>query len=281
MIANSQHLPPDIMAKLCLYLIFVFSFLLILFYGYIIVLQLKKYMNERKQKDGELELFKAIPSFIHFRRRIDHFIVLKNGDGRLNWTFDIEKNTENPISYMNIPILCEHLRGEMNPSVKSIIIEKLMVNNDVYDVTYLPQFIRYPFNENISSCRPTEIGCIRTPVNLPKGKSKASIKFTLLLKNVFSEAEIKEFVVVDIPYITEKLTVVVTHESDSCKIIPVYNNGHLIDAYSDHNLNIDMDEVAEQNKNIKSSNGTIVWKTGLPKLGYSYQINFQVKSGGE
>jgi len=128
------------------------------------------------------------------------------------------------------------------------------------------------FGKNADECRYAELGSIRVPTHL-ENKSKVEITMTVLLKGVFAEAKDGEFVVVDIPYLTEKFDLLITAEEGAIRVA----SNNFLDAYANNNsFNTDADEVASQKRKCTPYNGKFIWKTTYPKLGYRYVFKYYV-----
>lgn len=253
------------------YIIIIVGFISIpILYFYLAVAENK---NIKSTEEKELML-EAIPCLFVFKKRIDEFTILENGDGKLKWTFELERRSEKPVFHVDFPIFCEKIKGDTSNEVSVNILEVYVDQIDCKeDAEYVPQQLNYPFGKKQEECRLAELGSVRVPVHLQEGKSKAKVTMTLYMKNIFNELREKEYIIVDIPYVTEKLELYIAAENSAVKMSPI----SFLDAYANNNMyNTDPDEVAAQISKCTPYNSKFSWKTTYPKLGYRYQFKFSV-----
>lgn len=104
------------------------------------------------------------------------------------------------------------------------------------------------------------------------GKKEFDLEIHIKIKGLFKNFQSKEFIFVDIPYVTEKLEVEVK--------VPQGKNINIInpffEASEECSQNNDSAEISRQMSKCDINSERIQWKTQFPKLGYHYKIQFRV-----
>ena len=180
-----QKADPKVITNIALTLIIVGFLIVFLIYLNFFRLDIK----EIRKQNRSIDVLEAVPHLFAFNSRHDKYIVLENGDGRLNWTFQIEKITEKPIAKIEFPIFCEKLREvtERDPYKPSIKIEKLVVDRVecTQDAVYIPKILRVPIGDSKSKYRIAEQGSILVPVSLLDGKSRVNVSMSIYMEGIF------------------------------------------------------------------------------------------------
>lgn len=256
----------EIVKKLCLWLIILLSAVVILIYFYCAISELNDQYKVKKEQET---LQQVLPHLLFFSRRKDYFTVLPNGDGELLWSFHIIKEAEEPLQFLYFPVSFERNKDDFN--LKNMYVEIIRSTLDGK---------RCLANYNVKSVSheidlPMESGYIEVPVLLDMGKKEFDLEIYIKIKGLFKNFAIKEFVFVDIPYVTEKLEVKINVSSGyNINIINPF-----FEACEECSQNSDSAEISRQMSKCNIITDRIQWRTQYPKLGYHYKIQFRVTDG--
>lgn len=259
----------EIIRQLMVVISFAIIIIIVALYLTIAILELRDIKLQINENNNELELMNTIPYVFVFKNRTDTFTISEDGDAELEWDFEIEKETDESITFINFPILCERKDDDTNMDSVSVEVKKLIVNgNEQYNAKYELKSINIPKD----SKRSIEQGCVHVRLDSDTKKGAIfNVNIVLILKKVYYFVETEEFVVVDIPYITQNLTLNIVPKSSE-QIIEVVNN--FFNVHEVNGNNTDNDEKAKQCKKCITKNNGIIWKTEYPKLGYRYELSF-------
>ena len=182
----------------------------------------------------------------------------------------MEKETDN-IEFINLPVMCERKDNNTSMDFVSVTVKELCFNGEKRNnATYELKSI----NCGRENDRALEQGCVHVPLYSSARKGEIiRLKIILLFKDMFCEYRSNEFVIVDIPYITENMSLVVKPQSNS-KRIEVTNN--YFNVHEMNGENTDVEEQAKQRKNCLPDSNSLKWKTKYPKLGYRYVFSFKL-----
>ena len=252
-----------IVKKLCILLIILLSAIVILIYFYSAISELKEQYKVKKEQET---LQQVLPHLLCFSKRKDYFTILPNGDGELLWSFHIIKEAEEPLQFLYFPVSFERQKDDFD--FKNVYVEvirstldgkKCLANYNVKSVSHEIEL-------------PIESGYIEVPVLLDMGKKEFDLEISIKIKGLFKNFAIKEFVFVDIPYVTEELEVKVNASSGyNINIINPF-----FEASEECSQNSDSAEMSRQMSKCDIISNRIQWKTQYPKLGYHYKIQFRV-----
>ena len=228
------------------------------------------------------ELSKALPETFIFRDRKDSFVVTEEGDVYLTWRFEIERITNNSLSFISLPIICE--RKDKNEQDTPVHIESFLVNgkkqsNHQYEVLSVERFDR--FGKELE--RPLERGMIKIPLFTASHKGGIEkVELKVFFKGMFINYTEKEFAVIDVPYITKNISVSIEHANNNKWDINVIDN--FLDVREMNSNTYDVGELAKQLNNcliihdINRLKGEdidcLLWESDFPKLGYRYKLIF-------
>jgi hypothetical protein len=233
-------------------------------------------------KQTEYSLLKrAVPTLVTFERRTDRFCVRGNGDATLDWTFELRCDPKDHIEQLTFPIYGEVGPGG-NPPIK---VTKLLINGKPRDFSrvYEPHQRRHKLPEVESDTSPVpdaevlEFGILRVPVKLDKSHDECKVEMSFEFNLSVPEKDGDQFLV-DIPYITRNLTVVIASEGQYAVHRALRNDIRTVDAKAGLMLREDPDESNYANEHAWEDKGTLRWEMDLPKLGYQYVVNYRLES---
>ena len=300
----------DIIKTVFIVLLFLYAIIAICIFIHLACIELKYYSDKYNDMVNNNELSKALPETFTFRNRKDVFVVEKTGDAVLTWDFEIEKITNNNLSFISIPIVCEYVNEDQSEShnEENTLMEEdnTVVQNEVHDKidNENKNLMRHPIQiedfrvNGISQTnyqyihfstdynrvdRPIERGLIRIPLFTASTKGGIeNVTLRIRFKDMFHNFEKREFVIVDIPYITKRICVVIKHQDNTNYDINVIDN--YFDVREMYSNTFDAGEVARQLNNCSivhnesdnslSDNDYLLWESDFPKLGYRYTITF-------
>jgi hypothetical protein len=236
----------------------------------------------RKALAAADQVWRCVPMLVVFRRRYDRLEVLKNGDARLEWEFDLRTQPDIAISELTFPVFAEVDRN--NSQWQAVEIESIEVNRQQRQASgsLRPFERRYP--ESSSSQHRNmliEYYLLSVPVELDIGRSSCHVRVRMNFKGVFPKAlsignQDFEAFFIDIPFVTEFLSV--SLKSSECYVRkPSRPGGTTIDAISGLLETLDADESNAQSARCVQAGGELVWETDAPKLGYRYKFHFRLE----
>lgn len=250
----------------CFLLICVLSEVVVVIYLFCAVTELKE-QNKIKREQGYLQ--QVLPHLLFFSKRNDFFTVLPNGDGELLWSFHIIKEAEELLQFLYFPVSFERKKDDFNLErmYVKIIGSKLdgkncLANYNIKSVSHEMEL-------------PVELGYIEIPVLLDIGKKEFDLDIHIKIEGLFKNFETKEFVYVDVPYVTESLEVKISVSSGYN--INICNP--FFEACEEGSQNSDSAEISRQMSKCDIISDRIQWRTLYPKLGYRYKIQFRVLKG--
>lgn len=236
----------------------------------IAAIEFRENREQYKRTQKDIELFSVLPRLFVFKDRVDEFTVFDNGNAELEMNLKLEKETDN-IEFINLPVMCERKDNNTSMDFVSVTVKELCFNGEKRNnATYELKSI----NCGRENDRALEQGCVHVPLYSSARKGEIiRLKIILLFKDMFCEYRSNEFVIVDIPYITENMSLVVKPQSNS-KRIEVTNN--YFNVHEMNGENTDVEEQAKQRKNCLPDSNSLKWKTKYPKLGYRYVFSFKL-----
>lgn len=245
--------------KLCFWLIIVLSEIVILIYMYCAIEELKEQNNVKKEQEL---LLQVLPHLLFFLERKDLFTIMLNGDGELLWNFHIKKEVEGPIS-LYFPVSFERQESDFDEKNEYVTIVNSLLNGKKWSAKYTTKSIshkeKYPF----------ETGYIEVSLQSEK---EFNLELRIRIKGLFKNFQTKEFIFVDVPYVTEKLEVAIGASDDYG--LDVVNP--FFEASEGCSDNIDSPETISQVKDCYVTPTKIFWNCQYPKLGYHYRIQFRM-----
>jgi hypothetical protein len=234
----------------------------------------------RIKREAELTqmVLNALPTFYRMTRRQDRFVVGDTGSVTLHWDFDLEMDLEEPLRDILFPVFAEcHKPGEGHGS--AVVIDTLTVNGRSENVghCYSPKQIRAPFHGVTGGNEPSmEFGILKVPVDFVRGKGRCSIAVQMTIHNAFPNVLSKEFVIVDIPSITERLEVIIEGSAGYLVRPSDLVDDTILATVSTVEFR-DLAETHKQNRNWQVKNDSIVWNCEFPKIGYRYLVFFRIE----
>lgn len=119
-------LDAKIAKKLCLWLIFSLSAIVILIYFYFAISELRDQYKVKKEQET---LQQVLPHLLFFSKRKDLFtVLLPNGDGELFWSFHIIKEAEEPLQFLYFPVSFEREKNDFD--IKNTYVEIISATLD-------------------------------------------------------------------------------------------------------------------------------------------------------
>lgn len=229
---------------------------------------------ELKKREGIEE---SVPAVITMEKRIDKFCIKKDTSGIVDLHFEIKTVLEEPVREIPFPVYAEIKEDTyINSPVKLL---SLMVDGKKKSINdrYHPQEVRYPLGKKKDTTPVMEYGLLMVPAGLQKGISECTIDIRLELKGSFPNMHKQEFAIIEVPYITKYLEVVVEGE-DGLSIRGIPSPGQTVIAMPSNIDFKDQHESYQQDRNWRILDDKIIWACKYPKIGYSYVIWFEAES---
>ncbi len=265
-VLSFTKLNQKVVSIICVTLLIFLLFIIIYIYISDAIKDYKDLVNSDELKQEQLELLKAMPHLLAFSKRNDNFNVLKNGDGILKWHFHIKKETKEKLQYLYFPIVFE--LDDVNEKNSNVQIIESKINGEYCQAEYVFKSISLVDNGD-----PLETGYILVPTLLDIGKREFDLYLNIKIKKLFKRYDIKEFIIVDIPYITKEMKVTINVD-DGYNLKPITN---FLEVHESSANNFDAGEMHRQTSNCKINSESLVWEAEYPKLGYQYKISFQME----
>ena len=232
---------------------------------------IREFRAERKKLKFATLLTNTTPTFVSFTSREDLLTLRASGDATLEWHFELSVPQDILIPNLPIPIYTE-IDGSGDYDWDRISLESVEVNGEVQNGGQLSrQELRLAQVQD----RPSfQRWVLNVPVDLGKGKESCSLKILLTLRGVFPRAGDIETFYVDIPYLTESLTVTVC--APECRVREPIEIGAIHAASASMEAE-DAREAVSQSEKCRAVGPALVWKTAAPKMGYRYMLRFRVE----
>lgn len=270
LIANVKGITQEHLLNICYILLGIcISILLLLHFREVV-----KTWRKEKFQAGIIE---SVSSFVIMKKRKDVFRIKDNNSASLFWHFDIETNFEEPVRELTFPIYAEKSEDDKGNSVELVSL-RIDGNFESTHRCYRAQSLRQQYNgSNIVNGPIMEFGLLHVPVNLKKGISSCSVEIQLDINDAFPNLYDKEYVIVDIPYITRELEVEIHGEGDLLIKKPDSHDDHIIIAVPANTEQKDFLESNKQNNNWAIIGNKFIWETSYPKIGHRYSIYFRAE----
>lgn len=195
---------------ICITLLIFLLCIIILIYILDAVKDYKELINSDELNQEHLELLNAMPHLLVFSNRNDDFFVMKDGDGILNWHFHIKKETDEKLQYLYFPVIFE--LEDVDKKNSNVQILESKINGEHCQALYVFNSISLVDNSD-----PLEIGYIAVPTLLDVGKREFDLFLSLRIHKLFKRYMEKEFIIVDVPYITKEMKVTINADVN-CKL---------------------------------------------------------------
>lgn len=221
---------------------------------------------------------RSLSTLVRFVSRVDSVVIEDNERVKFSWLMRIECDPEDSIQELYFPINID-LDEEGRDLGRRVQVDSIVVNGEPKpaDKAYVPKQTRL-FCDPGESKYPMEYGIIRVPVGLGPSRRRVDVAVEMTLTACFPELETREFVLVDIPYVTRRLTVNVRAKAGMVQSVkgPL---GHEVEAWSQIMEVFDGADSSRRAPEVESFGDRIAWRSEFPKLGYRYKIWFRVPSG--
>ncbi len=236
----------------------------------------EKIRDSRNEMDDKWRAIDKVPSLVTFVDRTEKITVTDEGDGIFESHHIVEYTSDHKetIDQLHFPILLdlpERVEPGVNIEVLSISVEGTELPTDAYSTKEIRRAYQADTGTRIV---PQEYGIVKVPVTLNDQRSRANISVTIKLKSIFKARASRDYVIVDIPYVTKKLSVRICAENDKDAIrSPI---GERIEAICEMMDLKDKTEETYQLSNVSHGPKDIQWTTENAKIGYRYLLWFRV-----
>jgi hypothetical protein len=255
--------------------------LMVLLLALVATYVLGAYLSDLRRTAQSLEavevLRKAIPTLVTFKRREDTLVVHPNGDGVLTWEFELASNPDESISELTFPIYAEV--SSENPPPAPITVLLIEVDGRPRGIADAYSLVeeRIPKDRTDAPSEIIEYGLLRVPVDLERGRDSCHVRVQIKFASVFRHLFSRDPMFVDIPYLTERLTVSVNSTGYAVRRSPLAPDGNTVVAMSAMMHTVDQAETSFQTSLSRQRGSALVWETDAPKLGYSYKFWFRLE----
>jgi hypothetical protein len=230
-----------------------------------------------KEIRGRLNTLDTVPSLVSFLQRSDTIWVTDTYDGIFEWVFLVEYNSDadKGIHYLNFPVIAD-VAGKEGQAGDNVEVQSINVRGEpksCYGV-YTVKEIRtpHPFGgADVSQ----QYGIVKVPVELNSQLKQAAITLKIKYKSIFKKIATGDYVIVDIPYVTNDLKVIIQAEN-SKRVVAESTGQEVIEAYCEMMAMRDYIEESHQLPRVSTRPKSIEWNTKNAKIGYRYRLHFRV-----
>lgn len=260
-------------------IIFLTSFGLLVTLGNSFVTQ---YVEASRGLASDQILMESVPTLVRFRSRTDVFTIDPCGRVLLNWEFEVEKGSRQRWTTLEFPILAESkIEGDPSHDEGTVPVDLTSVLVDGEDMTNTAVLRFEERRSLIATNRNLDYGRLSVPVRLEEGRSRAKLEIAVVYDVLCKMNASIDFVIIDVPYVTDDLHVEVRHQDPTCSIAPPVRTSGEVDerpvlATSAVMGFTDSWETELESDNLVAESGHLIWRTHAPKLGYRYKLNFRV-----
>lgn len=284
LIGNAQDVPKDTLVSMSWSVWAVCAAATVILFSWQVAIELREKVLELRRTHSFIQ---SLPAVIQIDSRTDEYVLKSNGDCQYKCTLEIRKKPGNehyPDLYF--PLYLEQSadaqRNDQSAQPERVKVESIKVNGTkLSGKPYQRIEIRSPFNPGDNTRHPLEYGTLKIPVGLGPEKTECLVELNMVLEKTFPKLETREFVLVEIPYVTSKIDVRVLLDPSDYKdkkrvIRPVDESGGCLVANMGVANNRDLTETANQNHKVIAKGEGLFWETHFPKLGHRYYLYFQV-----
>jgi hypothetical protein len=274
------------------YAYLIFAGIVVVFALFIAAIYILQALQDLSQERARVQLvldaensLAAIPRYARVRKRQDRLRIDAEGNGELEWSFEVENLDAHESDSLDFQIYSEHETSTSSWTAadppSSIEILSLQVGSHQIanpSHTYQVKEIRH----RRGSRDPLEFGVMRIPINFDDIRllKRVRINAKMSLKKTFRKSTVDEYFVVEIPQLTDRIKVTIESSDPGLVVLPSPDN-HRIHAQMGYYGTEDMTEALRQRGAMVQTDKAIVWETEYPKLGYQYMLYFQrVKAHG-
>jgi hypothetical protein len=234
---------------------------------------------EASNKDAEnWSTLAKVPSLVTFVERTEKITVTDTGDGIFESLHRVEYNPDHnrTIDRLHFPVIID-LPEKMEPPGCNIQVESIIVDGEELPTdAYAAKEIRRAYESNPDGQKiPQEYGIVTVPVALNEQRRQAIVNLKIKYKSIFKNRSSKDYVIVDIPYVTKHLAVRICAENTQLEVRGPIGK-QIIDATCEMMDLTDSTEENYQLSNISNGPKDIQWTTRSAKIGYRYKLWFRV-----
>jgi len=231
-------------------------------------------------RDAE-RLSRVVPTLITFRRRSDTLVVERDGNGILTWDFELSSDPSVTVTELNFPFYLEV--PSKNAPPRPVIIDSVEVNGEFHEPQGVYEFVerRVPVSHGgTTAAYLVEYGRLRVPVDLGQGREICRVRVRIKLYGVLLTHVPTNYLLVDIPYVTEQLVVTIMSPSSTVRKY-LGRGGVALEVSAGLMDTPDPTEIAIQNHQCRQAGPALIWETDSSKLGYRYKLYFQLQAQNE
>jgi|SRR5580692_5911504 hypothetical protein len=221
-----------------------------------------------------VDRLKALPTSLIMTARRDEFTIFPDKSCQLDYHFTVDCDPQAAINALHFPIM-SNINPDGSNDGRQVDVISVIVNRrpflvkDVYEQRRKIFFL--DLNDNAV---PMRFGVVKAPINFEPGTRTYDVHIALRLIGTFDNIYDHEYVIVDVPYLTQSLEVAIRFDGGS--IEQSQSGKSAIEAYSEF---VDLYDDAESLRQLKNlsyeGEHKILWKCTYPNLAYRYRIWFR------
>jgi hypothetical protein len=238
----------------------------------------KKDLEEQYQELELLERISPIHRDLRFIKRTDRFVILGKGDVRLEWSFKLGPTKQTRVY---LPIFAENHEEASCVGVDSITVKagNMSWTDPHPQQHYQPVHIRKPF-PGVKGPQ-MEFGILTVDLSAddlsPSERTVYEICAKMTLRGAFPMMLVHERAIVDLPYFTDELEIVIEGANGVCSVGRPDGVDPLEVSATWGNIEVgDGFESLREKHRYQESGGSIKWPCSEPKAGYRYAVSFRV-----
>jgi hypothetical protein len=227
------------------------------------------------------DLRDRVSPLVTFAKRSEIITVTDDGDGIFDCTHVVEYNPHDDdrddwvIEQLHFPVLIDLPSGNAKAGANVEQLSITVDGNPIAQGAYVPQESRVPYSNGSNASLLREYGIVQVPVRLSINNRTVRIHTKIKYKSIFKDRYTSDYVIVDIPHVTRKLSVTIRAANNSKRIVPA--PGDALTATCQMMDLKDRVEEIKQSAFIEADHAKeIVWSTENAKIGYRYALRFKV-----
>jgi hypothetical protein len=223
-----------------------------------------------------VDRLKALPRSLIMSTRRDEFTIFPDKSCQLNYHFKVDCDPQASINALHFPIM-SNINPDGSDDGRRIEVISVIVNRRSFQVdTVYEQRRKIFFAGTIDNPVPMQFGVVKAPINFEPGVRTYDVHIALRLIGSFDNIYDHEYAIVDVPYLTQTLDVVIRFDAGSIEQGQSQSDKSAIEAYSEFVNLYDGAESLRQLKNLSyEGEHRILWKCTYPNLAYRYRIWFK------
>ena len=233
---------------------------------------------ERTKLSRDQASLQAVSRYLHVTARNDELRVKPSGDAELDWSFRVS-NVE-PRNDFDLKIYSEQSSAGSASASSTVQVTRMEVAGT--SENHPEQYYRWMETRHpVLGGNPTEFGVVKVPLSgAPPHLKEIQVDVGVEFRGTFlMAAKGGDYFVIEIPQLTDRISVKLS-PSDPAKYrvkLPAWGGGSAIVAKMGYQGPEDPDETLARKTEVKTDGPSVIWEGTYPKLGYQYELRFELE----